>query len=100
MMTNNTVNIELNHVWGEINFVPTSFLREGDNGNLFFEITINCKFPKYKKIAGDLIHMQLKGKEDYINSSILLNCNDKEDPDIIRLLVFEDCKSEVNVKII
>ena len=64
-----------------------------DNKNKTFKkiIVINCSSEEDRIITGKLIHEQLKGNKDYIDSNILLDIH-SEPNYIIKLYIFEECK--------
>ena len=46
---------------------------------------------------GTLIHDQLRGNQDYIDSNILLNCTDSDN--VVRLYIFEECENIPSITI-
>ena len=46
---------------------------------------------------GNLIHKQLCGNQDYIDSNILLNYTDSDN--IVRLYIFKECKNIPSISI-
>lgn len=59
------------------------------SNKVYKTIEITCTSNEEKKIVGDMIHNQLVGLEDYINSNIILNID--EDCKIL-VVIFDDCK--------
>lgn len=89
-----TIAIAIKEDYGEIKLCndlqdPKKFVQ-------YFEI--NTKKSKYtNKEVGNIIHEQLAGNKDYIDSAIILNIDEK---DLVRLWIFDNCKSNVEIKII
>lgn len=40
---------------------------------------------------GTLIHDQLRGNKDYVDSNIVLNCTDSDN--VVRLYIFKECEN-------
>ena len=60
------------------------------------KIEIECSSNEEKKKVGELIHNQLAGNKDYIDSNILLNID--EDCKVV-LIIFNECKNEPTILI-
>ena len=59
-------------------------------------IMIETESDEEKWRIGTLIHEQLRGNQDYIDSNILLNM---DDPDTVRLYIFKECKNVPRITI-